>query len=354
MKKDFCFILLLLLACIFCDAKMPMAGEGPEARKKISVLIPGNEKDNGFMEAAYRGYEKIKNTLPVDIGYVSNVSATSDPKILTAEMRKLAEGKPNMIIGHGGQCNGPAETISKEFPDIQFVVIQGNVKGANLTSYAVDQEQSAWLAGALAGLETKSGKVGHISGAWPKPGLRARAAFYDGLMHTNPKAVFYSCFTGNLDDQEINAKAADAEIKAGVDVIYTMLNGGRKGVNERIKTTNGAVRSIGNVIDWTKIDPIFIGSAVADSSVAIFNAADDFVNKRFKPGDVKSIGLEAPLVVDLTLSPDVSQNIKTKIGELRDQIVNGTIKVKTEYTGQEFNPATGEFVDQAFKETRKK
>lgn len=321
--------------------------------KKIAILIPGNEKDNGFMEAAYRGYKKIQDNLDVEISYVSNVSATSDIEVLTAEMKKLAAANPDMIIGHGGQCNSPAETISKEFPNIQFVVIQGNVKGDNLTSYSVDQEQSAFLAGALAGLETKTNKVGHISGAWPKPGLKARAAFFDGLKHTNPKAEFYSWFTGNLDDKEINKQAADAEIKAGVDIIYTMLNAGRQGVNDRIKATDGAVKSIGNVIDWTKVDSsIFIGSAVADSSVAIFEAASDFVNNKLKVGQINVIGLENQDVVRLAIADNLSAATKDKIAELRDQIIAGKIKIKTDYTGQEFNPATGQFVDQSFKEKK--
>lgn len=322
-----------------------------EGTKKISILIPGNEKDNGFMEAAYRGYEKIKNELDVEVEYVSNVSATSEEKVLTEELRNLAEKSPDLIIAQGGQNNAPAETVSKEFPDIEFVVIQGNVKGDNLSSYVVDQEQSAWLAGALAGYMTESDKVGHLSGAWPQPGLRARAAFYDGLQYANPEAKFYSWFTGNLDDTEINKKAAEAEIKAGVDVIYTMLNGGREGVNEAIKATDGKVKEIGNVIDWTKESDIFIGSAVADSSVAIFNAAKDFVNKDFKSNQITTIGIEEPEVVAITMSEEVPEDIKTKINELSEKIKNNEIEIKTEYDGQEFNPETGEFVDQSFKET---
>ena len=319
--------------------------------KKISILIPGNEKDNGFMEAAYRGYEKVKNELDVEVEYVSNVSATSDEKVLTEELRKLAEKSPDLIVAQGGQNNVPAETVSKEFPEIEFVVIQGNVKGENLSSYVVDQEQSAWLAGALAGYMTDSNKVAHLSGAWPQPGLKARAAFYDGLQYVNPEAKFYSWFTGNLDDEEINKKAAEAQIKADVDIIYTMLNGGREGVNEAIKSTDGKIKEIGNVIDWTKESDIFIGSAVADSSVAIFNAAKDFVDQDFKSNQITTIGIEEPEVVALTMSEEIPEDIKTKINELSEKIKTKEIEIKTEYDGQEFNPETGEFVDQSFKET---
>jgi len=325
-----------------------------QEKQKVSILIPGKHNDNGFMEAAYRGYTKIKESLPVDVSYVSDVSATSDVAVLTEAMRDLAKKGANMIIGHGGQCNEPAKTISKEFPNIKFVVIQGNVKGDNLSSYVVKQEESAWLAGALAGLTTKTNVVGHISGAWPAPGLLGRAAFYDGLMHVNPKAKFLTWFTGNLDDLEINRKAAEAEIKNKADIIYTMLNAGRTGVINEITKNEGKVRHIGNVSDWTKFDKQFIGSAVADSSIAIFNSVNDFINGKWQANQVTEIGLKESDVVTLTMAVDVPSDVKTKIEELKAKINSGEIKIKTTYEGKEFNPATGEFVDQSFKETLRK
>lgn len=259
-----------------------------------------------------------------------------------------------MIIAHGGQCNGPAETVSKEFPDIKFVVIQGHVQGPNLSSYVVRQEDSAWLAGALAGLTTKSNIVGHISGAWPKPGLMGRAAFYDGLKYVNPQATFLTWFTGDLDNQDINAEAASAEIYKGADVIYTMLNAGRQGVIEEIKTHDGKVRHIGNVSDWTKVDDTFVGSAIADASVAILNAAQDLTTGKWRPNQIHEIGLSENNVVRLAVADDVSPEVKSKLDTLAKKIVEGEIKISTTYNGKEFNPATGNFVPQTFKETLKK
>jgi len=335
-------------------ALLPFSVSQAADEPKISVLIPGKHNDNGFMEAAYRGYEKIKSELPVDASYVSDISATSDPVLLTEAMRKLAAEDPDMIIAHGGQCNGPAETVSKEFPDIKFVVIQGHVKGPNLSSYVVKQEESAWLAGALAGLTTKSNVVGHISGAWPKPGLMGRGAFYDGLMYVNPKAKFITWFTGDLDSTEINKDAAKGEIKYGADVIYTMLNAGRQGVIDEVKSYNGKVRHIGNVSDWTQVDETFIGSAVADSSVAIYNAARDLTTDSWQPNKVEEIGLANSDEVTLTFAKDVSPVVREKISTLKTKILNGEIQIKTTYNGEEFNPANGEFVSQSFKEQHKK
>ncbi len=349
---------LLLLVCAACfpafGSAMTVETASTEAKTspEITVILPGKALDNGFMEAGYRGYQRIANDITANIKCVSDISATSDETVLTNELAKLAQEEPKLIIAHGGQMNGPVSAVSPDYPQIEFVVIQGNVKSDNVSSYAVDQVQSAFLAGALAGYMTKTGNIGHISGAWPVPGLQARAAFYNGIMQANPRARFYSTFTGNLDNVKINADAAKAQINAGCDVIYTMLNSGRSGVNDVIEKTKGQVVEIGNVIDWTKESDIFIGSAVADSSEAVFHAAVDYKNNTLIH-DVTKIGLENPDVVRLSIAPFVPAAVVHKLLDLQEKVLSGDIKINTTYDGPEFDPKTKSFVDQDVKNQKK-
>lgn len=126
------------------------------------LLLPGNIADAGFMEAGYNGLLQIQKDFGAKISYVDRVEPK--PELLTAALRRMAEDHHAMIIAHGGQNNKAAEQVASEFPDIQFVVVQGNVTGSNLSTYEVLQEESAWLAGAAAGLLTQTDVVGHISG----------------------------------------------------------------------------------------------------------------------------------------------------------------------------------------------
>ena len=115
----------------------------------VAMLIPGKIDDNGFMEAGYNGLLKIQQELGAKVAYLDKVEPKRDA--LEEALRSLAQASPDMVIAHGGQNNEAAQTVSAEFPDIPFVVVQGNVTGANLSSYEVLQEDSAWLAGAAAG-----------------------------------------------------------------------------------------------------------------------------------------------------------------------------------------------------------
>lgn len=298
----------------------------------IAMLIPGNIEDNGFMEAGYTGLLKIEKELGAGISYTDNVKPQKED--LEAALRALAQKAPDMVIAHGGQNNEAATTVAAEFPDIPFVVVQGNVTGPNLSSYEVLQEDSAWLGGAMAGLMTKSGVVGHISGIRVPPGLKGRGGFYNGLMHTKPDAKFVTIFAGNQDDNELSAKVAKAEIEQGADIIFTMLNAGRQGATDAMR--EAGAKQIGNVIDWTKVDPeVFIASAIADVSIPSLEAARDLSKGEWKPGVVKHIGLENPESVALTFSDAVPAEVRDQIEVLRGKIVAGEIKVSTEYDGPE-------------------
>jgi basic membrane protein A len=319
-----------------------MMNNKEKKKLKVSILISGDITDNGFSEAGYKGYLKIRDLLPVEVKCVFNLAGTIDQAVLTEELRKLAQEGPDLIIGHGGQFDVPAQTIEKEFPDIKFTVIQGNTTGKNISNYVVKQEDSTWLAGVLAGFMTKSNIVGHISGARPKSLLIERAAFYDGLMYANPGAKFLTCFTGNMKDPEINRKAAEAEIAKGADIIYTSLNIGRVGVTETVKKTNGKVSHIGNVSDWTLVDKSFIASAVANPSVAVFKAASDVLFEKWEGNDTVEIGLDNVEVVRLSMGAAVPEYVKEKIAELTKKLVSGEIISNVVYKGKEFNPSTGE------------
>lgn len=297
------------------------------------MLIPGKIDDGGFMEAGYKGLLKIQDELGADIIYIDKIQP--EQPLLAEALRKLAEKRPDLVIAHGGQNSKAAAEVAREFPDVRFVVVQGGVVGDNLSSYEVLQEQSAWLGGTAAGLLTKTNVVGHISGIRVKPGLKGRAAFADGLKTTNPEARYLTIFAGSQDDAELAKKVADAEIKDGADIIFTMLNAGRTGAIEACKEYG--THQIGNVRDWYGVEPdVFIASAIANVSIAGFLAAQDVALNKWEAGKVVKIGLENPNAVRLALAPSVPADVVDKINVLAEKIKTGEIEVPVTYDGPEF------------------
>lgn len=317
------------------SAALSVLGErkaGSAKTLKVGMLIPGQIDDGGFMEAGYEGLLKIEQQLDADTLYVDQVEPELDP--LSDALRKLSEAQPDLIFAHGGQNSAAVEQVAPEYPDQTFVIVQGNITGPNFTSYEVLQEQSAWLAGAAAGLLTETQIVGHISGIRVRPGLKGRAAFADGLRYTNPEAEFLTIFCGDQDDAELAKAVALAEIEAGADIIFTMLNAGRVGAIEACQ--EAGIYQIGNVRDWYPVAPeVFIASAIADVSLASFLAAQDYLSGSFNVSTQHKIGLEVPEAVRLAMAPTVPLSIQTEIEGLAAQIASGEIEVANEYDGEE-------------------
>ena len=239
------------------------------------------------------------------------------------------------MIAHGGQKNEAARAVAARFATVRFIVTQGNVAGANLGSYEVLREHSAWLAGALAGLVTRTGVVGHMSGIPVTPGLKGRAAFADGVRHTNPSARLLTNFSGSQDDNALSRRVAAAMGDAGADVLFTMLNAGRTGAIEVCRERG--IPQIGNVRDWVADMPdVFIASAVADSGLAVLMAIEDLVGQRLGNGQIITIGLERHEDVRLAIGTAGPSGVRQAIARLVADVVAGRTTPRTEWSGEEF------------------
>ena len=327
-KLKVLILTLLLLFSTSCQAEgneslHQITGEG----KKIRVLVPGNERTQGFLASGFRGFSRIKSEIEnVDVGYLSDLTFHEDNQnqVLEEALKKLGEDDPDLIIAVGGQNDEPVMAVHKDYPEIQFVVIQGSVTADNVTSYNVRQMDSAYLAGAFAGLSTETGIVGFLTGTTQQSGKEARNSFAEGLKETNPDAKLKEIFTGDMDDEDLNEKAAQDLIAGNADHIFIMLNKGRLGADKALKEHKN-VKGIGNVIDWTKESDLYIASAMADPSVAVFQAAQDFLDGKLQTNQIHFFELGYENAVDFVLSEQVSPEMKDKMAEIRNEY-EGTLE----------------------------
>lgn len=308
-------------------------GSGSGKPLTVGALFAGRIDDRGFMESGWRGLERARTELGVRTTLIDGVPPQKEQ--LAAALSRLAAAGPDLVVAHGGQNNEACAEVAARFPQVKFVVTQGAVTGANLASYDVLQEESAYLGGALAALTTRTGTIGHMSGIRVRPGLKGRAAWAAGARAVRPQIRLLTNFSGNQDDNALSRRVASAQIAAGADVIFTMLNAGRDGVTQACRE-RGA-RQIGNVIDWVQVDPtVFVGSAIADVGSGVFEAVRDLRDGRFAAGNVRKIGLANAQAVRLTMAPDVPAEVKARIQQMAQDIQRGRIVVPEAYEGPEF------------------
>lgn len=319
---------LALAACATPRVRPPE--EGP-----IAAMFPGRIDDRGFVEAGYQGLLRAGIEFGIPVQHVADVPA--DRESMLGELRKLAKSDATLVIGFGAVANEPSQRVAWEYPEQRFVSIQGTLTRPNLAVYAVLPEQSAWLAGALAGLVTQSNVVGHLAGERSALSLHTRAGYAAGLKTTRPQARLLSTFTGDGDDIPLARAVALAQIGAGADVIFTMLGAGRDGATAACRERG--VRQIGSVRDWVASDPeAYMASAVADPGFAVYMAVRDLRDNLIKGDLVKHYGVHYPEAVRLALGAGLPAAATASVERYRERMAAGGIVIPTTYDGPDFAP----------------
>jgi basic membrane protein A len=308
-------------------------GYRPPERGPVAAMFPGRIDDGGFMESGFRGLERVREELGIPVRHVAGIAPDREPML--AALRELAASEATLVIGYGAATSEAIQRVAWEFPAQRFVAIEGRLTRPNLAIYGVRQEESAWLAGAAAGLLTRSNAVGHLAGERTERALAARAAFAAGLRAANPGARLLTRFAGADDDPALARRLALAAIDAGADVMFTMLGAGRAGASTASRERG--VRQIGSVRDWVTADPgAYVGAAVADSGYALVMAARDLRDNLLKGDLVKRYGVRYPDAVRLALAADVPAQVRAGVEAYRERIAAGAIRMPDGYAGPEF------------------
>ncbi|MGA9410604.1 MAG: BMP family protein, partial [Roseobacter sp.] len=296
----------------------------------IAIIFVGALDDRGFNQSALDGALRMRETAEAAIEIVSGIPY--DPAAMTKALQDAA-ARSDGVVFIGGQGNLVTPDVAAAFPNCAFAVVQGNVTGANLASYDVLQEQSAFLAGCFAARASKTGVVGHLSGHRVVPGLKGRSAFAAGVRHMNPGVRLVTGFCGTQDDSATTEAWARAIVDEGADILFTMLNAARDGATMACRATG--IRQIGNATDWCAVDPeIFIASAVARIDLGVDRAVTDMLAKKC-PGTIVELGL-ADGAVSLVLAQGIDAFIRDEVAALAKLIALGKLEIHTAYDGPEF------------------
>jgi basic membrane protein A len=290
------------------------AQEEGAAGKRVAVLFPGLVDDQSWNQAGFEGLTRLEEE-GAEIAYTERVNQSQQVEVF----RNYAQQGYDIVVGHGGEYMDAALQVAAEYPDLQFVVTNGNEGADNVTSFTLSYRDMGILAGALAGLMTESNKLAIVAGQEIPVALGAVEGFQEGVARVNPEAEVNVTYTGSWEDVDKAREAALALISDGADVVWHVLDAADAGVLSA--ADDEGVMAIGLYGDQSALAPnAHIGAIIADASELIYAAGSQSLD-----GQVHDEGIAAGVVSIGHYSEAVPQEVQDQIAAIEEELKSAPV-----------------------------
>jgi basic membrane protein A len=312
----------------------PAAAAG--ALKVGLVFDVGGRGDKSFNDAAYAGLERAQQ----ELGVTFSTLETGEGADRETQMRQLAAGGSQLVFGVGFLFSDDIYGLAQEFPGVKFACVDYTVKEGqklppNLVALEFKEHEGSFLVGALAGLLTKTGKVGFVGGMEIPLIKKFEAGYRAGALAANPKVevlVKYAGTTGTAFKDPTKGKELGlAEYNQGADIIFHASGSTGLGVFEAAREKGRL--AIGVDSDQQAEAPGFIlTSMVKHVETSVFDTIQELKEGRWQ-GGIREFGLKEDgvgWVYDDHNQALVPDHVKAQVDSLKAEIVAGRIVVPVE------------------------
>lgn len=342
-----CLALVCSLALVLSNAACNDQADASIDKSKIRVGIVfdiGGKDDRSFNAAAWEGVLHAARDFPGKV-VLRDVEPGNPPSIEPA-MRAFAERGFDLIIGVGFAQSPIMQRVAKDYPNINFAIIDGVIldeKGnpyPNVASLVFKEHEGSYLVGMLAAAKSKTGTIGFLGGL--DIGLIHRFAkgYEEGAKSVNPNIKIIENYVGVTDTAWNNPgkgkEIALAQIQKGADVIFTAAGNSGLGAFDAVESygmENGVAKKyvIGVDSNQNGVKPGYVlTSMVKRVDVAVYDVIKDKVNGKPFQGGFHVFGLDKDGVgyaMDENNKPFISQDLINKVEESKKKIIDGEIKV---------------------------
>jgi basic membrane protein A len=335
MKWISAILTVVALATAGCSHK----GYAADDRSKVHVGIVfdiGGKDDHSFNAAAWEGVRRAAKDLPIVLRDVE----PGDPTSIEPAMRAFAERGYDLVIGVGFSQTPIIEAVAKDYPALNFAIIDGVSQLPNVASLIFKEHEGSYLVGMIAAMTSKTGAIGFVGGMDSPLIRKFQVGYEEGAKAVNPGVRVISNYIGVTDtawnDPVKGKELAQTQIEKGADVIFAAAGNSGLGTFDAVeqygKDGQGHARRFAIGVDsnqnWVK--PGFIlTSMVKRVDNAVYQIVKDRVDNR-PVGGIHVYGLENEGIgyalddynKDL-ISPSAIQALESA----KQRIISGQIKV---------------------------
>ncbi len=260
-----------------CDPNRPL---------KVGMSI-GQLGDKSFLDSAAAGFKMINDQFK---NVTTKILENNDVGEQELGARALANQGFDLIITIGYGSADWTTKVAKDFPKLSFAIVDSTLDVPNGIGLTFREDQGSFTVGMIAGLLSKTGKVGYIGGIDVPLLRRFEAGYIQGVKYVNPTATISSGWVGSFTDPNKAKELALTQFTEGADIVYAAAGKSGEGVLQAAKEQNKF--SIGVDSDQDYMQP---GSVITSNlkrvDLAVLGATKDLVNCSLKFGN-KVFGLK--------------------------------------------------------------
>lgn len=330
MKKIILTLTVLLLAFTLFAGGSKEAADGAAGAVKIGLIVENTIDDKGWCQSMYDGLVQAKEELGdrMEFSYTEKVS-TVDAGTYIRQF--VAEGY-DLIIAHGAQYKNAILEVAEEYPDVAFAFGTSSEIGPdNVFTYMPESEETGYLSGIIAGMMTKSGKVGMVGPVDSGDAARYMRGYIMGVEAVNPDAQVSTTLSGDFSDYVKAGEIATTLIANGCDVL-----------------TGASQQAIGALNATASTDALWVGQDLAQLDTAEGQAkclaASAYNYKAVVIGLVESLenGIKGGQCIPMNFN-----NGGFRFGYNEALDVPAEVKAKVEQALDEFTASSGLLADYA-------
>ena len=320
--------------------------------KACMVSDEGGFDDQSFNQSGKEGLDRAGADFGIETVAVESKSAADYP----TNVDSLIQQKCNLIIGVGFNLADDMTKAAKQNPDVRFALIDAQFTEAGLPNakpLIFNTAEAAYLAGYAAAGTTKTGKVATYGGQAIPTVQIFMEGFAKGVEKYNadngasvqvlgwdPANPSGGSFVGDFSNTAKGQQLTEQFLSQGADIIMPVAGPVGQGTLAAVKAAGGD----SNAIVWVDADgylttgkdggaPYMLTSVIKEIGTAVYDTVDEAQRGAFSAtpyvGPLGNQGVALAPYHDW--DSKVSPELKTKIDELKKQIVDGTLDVSTAY-----------------------
>lgn len=306
------------------------AGNTTGANYSVSMVTNvGGVNDQSFCQSAWTGLNNLKDKYGVKISYLESLQESDYP----TNLDKMVDAENDLIWSVGFAMSSAAKNAALTNVDQNFGIIDetyGDETPDNMVCVMFRAQESSFLAGYVAGLTTKTDKVGFVGGIG--------SAILDQFDYGYRAGVEYAAkelgkeitvsvqYAESFTDAAKGKAIATKMINDGCDIVFHAAGGVGNGVIEAAKDTGNW--AIGVDMDQYNVAPeAVLTSAVKRVDTAIELVSAEYMNGNNLGGTTMEYGLEDGAVGLPEENPNLDPAVYAKAMEVQDAIIAGDITV---------------------------